>query len=82
MKKYYANIIDLSEIPEPVLQLAMSDWFDKTDITTGDKRIDDIWVRIREETEETIEARVAFLKHATKVRNGGGVRIKEMVKDE
>ena len=55
MKKYYANIIDLSEIPEPVLQLAMSDWFDKTDIITGDNG-NEIFIPADSATQSTMNA--------------------------
>ena len=46
--KYYANVMDISEIPTPVLVLAMNDWFDKGDVIVGNNPIDDMWVRIVE----------------------------------
>jgi len=46
-EKYYANVIDLSELPDGVLALVMGDWFDKTDVIVSDEQADDIWVRIR-----------------------------------
>ncbi len=79
--KIYANIADLSEIPEPILNLAIRDWFDREDTIIGKgERITDMWVRI-EGDDETVRARAEVLKRITKARHGGGVRIKE-VKEE
>jgi len=75
-KRYYANVSDISEIPEPILQLCMADWFDKGDTVLTKDRIDGMWVRIKGE-DKTVEARVKVLKGLTKVRHGGGVRIKQ-----
>ena len=76
--KYYANLVDISEIPTPVLVLAMSDWFDKGDVIVKSSRIDDMWVRIVGKNEKMVEARVEVLKSLTKVRHGGGVRVKKV----
>jgi len=79
--KIYANIVDLSEIPEPILNLAIRDWFDREDTIIGKSdRIDDMWVRIVGD-DEIVKARAEVLKKINKVRHGGGVRIKE-VKEE
>ncbi|RLG32797.1 hypothetical protein DRN97_06545 [Methanosarcinales archaeon] len=75
--KIYANIADLSEIPEPILNLAIRDWFDREDTIIGQRRIDDMWVRIVGD-DEIVRARAEVLKRITKVRHGGGVRIKEV----
>ena len=75
--KYYANIADLSEIPEPILNLAIRDWFDREDTIIGQSRIDDMWVRIVGD-DEIVRARAEVLKKMNKVRHGGGVRIKEV----
>lgn len=75
--KFYANVVDLSEIPEPILKLAMNDWFDKNDVVVGKQKIDDGYVRVVGKNMEQIEARVEILKTQNKVRNGSGVRIKK-----
>ena len=76
--KYYANIADLSEIPEPILNLAIRDWFDREDTIIGEnERITDMWIRIVGD-DEIVKARAEVLKRITKVRHGGGVRIKEV----
>jgi len=76
--KYYANMVDLSEIPESVLNLAIRDWFDREDTIIGkNERITDMWVRIVGD-DEIVRARVEVLKNLTKVRHGGGVRIKKV----
>jgi len=75
--KIYANIADLSEIPEPILNLAIRDWFDREDTIIGQRRIDDMWVRIVGD-DEIVRARAEVLKKMNKVRHGGGVRIKEV----
>ena len=53
--KYYANVMDISEIPTPVLVLAMNDWFDKGDVIVESNRIDDMWVRIVGKNEKIVE---------------------------
>ena len=76
--KYYANIADLSEIPEPILNLAIRDWFDREDTIIGEnERITDMWVRIVGDN-EIAKARAEVLKKINNVRHGGGVRIKEV----
>ena len=76
--KYYANMVDLSEIPESVLNLAIRDWFDREDTMIGKgERITDMWVRIVGD-DEIVKARVEVLKNLMKVRHGGGVRIKKV----
>ncbi len=69
--KFYGNIVDISEIPEPLLKLVMSEWFDKNDIIVDKERIDSDYVRIIGNDINQIRAR-------KDVRNGGGVRIKEV----
>ena len=76
--KYYANVIDLSELPDGVLVLVMGDWFDRTDVIVSDKEVDEIWVRICGESEEVIKERVEMLKSQKAVRCGGGVRIRKV----
>ena len=76
--KYYANVIDLSELPDSVLVLVMGDWFDRDDVIVSDKQVDDIWVRICGESEEVIKERVDMLKSQKAVRCGGGVRIRKV----
>ena len=71
--KYYANVIDLSELPDSVLMLVMGDWFDRDDVIVSDEQADDIWVRIRGESEEVIKTRVDMLK-AQPIK----IRIKEV----
>jgi len=74
--KYYANIMDLSGIPDPILNLAMRDWFDRKDTIIGKgSRIDDMWVRIIGD-DEIAKARAELLKMTKHARHGGGVRIK------
>jgi len=76
--KYYANMVDLSEIPESVLDLAgIREWVDKEDTIIGkSKHIDDMWIRIIGKDEETVKRRIMFLKNLRSVRYGDGVRIK------
>ena len=76
--KYYANMVDLSEIPESVLDLAgIREWVDKEDTIIGkSKRIDDMWIRIIGKDGETVKRRIMFLKNLRSVRYGDGVRIK------
>jgi len=76
--KYYANVIDLSELPDSVLVLVMGDWFDRDDVIVSDKQVDDIWVRICGESEEVIKERVEMLKSQKAVRCGRGVRVRKV----
>ena len=76
--KYYANVPDLSYIPDFIVKMVMHDWFDKNDTIIGKERIDDIYVRIIGKNEEQIKARVELLKEQKSVNRGGGVRIKEV----
>lgn len=75
--KYYCNIIDLSYIPEFIVKIVMSDWFDKSDTIIGKERLDDIYVRIIGDNDEQIKARVGLLKEQKSINRGRGVRIKE-----
>jgi len=71
--------MDLSEIPEPLLKLVMHDWFDKNDTIIDNKeRIDSNYVRVVGNNLEQIKSRINLLQMHKRVRNGGGVRIKEV----
>lgn len=74
-KKYFANVVDLSQISPVIASLVMDDWFNKKNIICGKKRIDEVFVEINGKNTEQIEARVQILKETKNVRNGGGVRI-------
>ena len=78
MTKYYANVPDISCIPEFIAKVVMSDWFDKNDTIIGKKRIDDIYVRIIGDSDEQVRARTELLKEQKSINMGGGVRIMEV----
>ena len=77
MKKYYANVIDLSQLPPP-MALVMAGWFNKDKIKVSEAKITETYVEIMGKDEEQIAARVQLLKQQKHARNGGGVRIKEV----
>ena len=74
--KFYANIADITKVPEKILKLVMSDWFDKNDTIIEKAKIDNVYIRIIGNDTDQIKARADVLK--MKIRNGGGVRIKEI----
>ena len=78
--RYYANVPDLSQIPQALLSLVMHDWFDKRDVVFDTKKVDGSYVQVIGNSTGQIEARTEMLKLQRGVRNGGGVRIKEVSK--
>jgi len=74
MTKFYANIIDLSEVPELIFKSVMWDWFDREDIISNK---DGVWVRIVGKNDEIVRARIVALENVKKIKHGSGVRIKE-----
>lgn len=76
--KFYVNVYDLAEIPKPLMRLVIHDWFDSKDMLIKANRIDDAYVRVIGNDMNQIESRVELLKTQKRVRNGGGVRIKEV----
>ena len=75
--RYYANVADISQIPQALLTLVMHDWFDKRDVVSYGNKVDGGYVRIIGNSTDQIQARAEVLKGQREARNGGGVRIQE-----